>query len=182
MTLTCIRCDSVLTPVNPEDRYSLQPYDGVVCSTSGNYGSRLFDAFDGMYLAFSLCDACLYTKRSEVLLYKEGVDNYVKPASKIFPSSFEAKKCCKEEVFESIPLLTRKQAVRFLVCSLGRRSAYRYVYGRTKKLSLCSLNKLVEVFHFGTRDQFEEALKEVDRTTVRDLSRKQLNLACSLNS
>ncbi len=173
-TLTCIRCNCALIPVNPEDRLSRQSYDGVVCTTYGNYGSRLFDSFDGSYLVFSLCDACLYAKKSEVLCFKEGTDTYVKPASKIFPSSFEVQKSEESAVINDLPLLSRKQAVLSLTYALGRSSAYGYVRRRTKKLSLRSLNHLVVDFQTGTRDSFEKALREVDRTLVRETSRKQV--------
>jgi len=38
----------------------LQPYGGVMCSTTGNYGSTFYDPFDRMgYVAFCICDECL---------------------------------------------------------------------------------------------------------------------------
>lgn len=39
--------------------YVAQPDDGVMCSTSGNYGSTVYDPFDGRFLAFNICDECL---------------------------------------------------------------------------------------------------------------------------
>lgn len=36
-----------------------QPHDAVVCTTHGNYGSTVFDAMDGSWLQFNICDECL---------------------------------------------------------------------------------------------------------------------------
>jgi hypothetical protein len=36
-----------------------QPRDGVACTTSGNYGSTVFDPMNGEFLEFNLCDPCL---------------------------------------------------------------------------------------------------------------------------
>jgi hypothetical protein len=36
-----------------------QPDDGVMCYTHGNYGSTVYDPFEGEYLSFNICDPCL---------------------------------------------------------------------------------------------------------------------------
>ena len=55
--LPCIVCRRELN--NVFEDLSNQPYDGVACFTGGNYGSRVFDSFDGQKLEFNVCDECL---------------------------------------------------------------------------------------------------------------------------
>ncbi len=45
----CLKCGGVLTRVS--DDYEGQPNDGGMCSSSGNYGSTVYDPMDGSYLA-----------------------------------------------------------------------------------------------------------------------------------
>lgn len=52
----CLICGKSLERVIPE--YEAQPYEGVSCSTHGNYGSRVFDSMDGELIAFNICDEC----------------------------------------------------------------------------------------------------------------------------
>ena len=52
----CIICGMVLYREMDDEG---QPRDGVVCHTSGNYGSRVFDDLHGEYLTFNICDPCL---------------------------------------------------------------------------------------------------------------------------
>lgn len=42
--------------------YEAQPSEGVICTAKGNYGSTVFDPFDGETLFFNICDTCLVTK------------------------------------------------------------------------------------------------------------------------
>lgn len=58
----CIICGGPLERVGPDEG---QPNDGVVCTTHGNYGSRIFDSLNGEYLAFNICDGCLEEKAAE---------------------------------------------------------------------------------------------------------------------
>lgn len=53
----CIICGGTLE--RESDEYEGQPADGVMCSTRGNYGSTVYDAMTGEYLAFNICDPCL---------------------------------------------------------------------------------------------------------------------------
>ncbi len=55
--LPCIVCGAVL--FNVYDGVTNQPNDGVACFTSGNYGSTVFDSFNGDQLTFNVCDSCL---------------------------------------------------------------------------------------------------------------------------
>jgi hypothetical protein len=57
----CIICGAELQRVWEDEG---QPNDGVVCTTHGNYGSRVYDSLNGEYLAFNICDPCL-TKAGE---------------------------------------------------------------------------------------------------------------------
>ena len=61
----CIICGAPLTRVFMDEG---QPNDGVVCTTHGNYGSRVFDDLTGEYLAFNICDSCLEDKAAEGLV------------------------------------------------------------------------------------------------------------------
>lgn len=56
--LNCVVCGKQLRNVFPDDVEN-QPNDGVVFTTSGNYGSRIFDSFNGNILELNLCDPCL---------------------------------------------------------------------------------------------------------------------------
>ena len=59
----CIVCRKALRPVFPglsdqEGSYQ-QPSEAVTFSSKGNYGSTVFDSFDGHILEANVCDACL---------------------------------------------------------------------------------------------------------------------------
>ena len=58
-TLPCIVCDKKLDPVW-EDSIYVQPSDGMICKTSGNYGSRVLDNVGPgeRDVVFCLCDEC----------------------------------------------------------------------------------------------------------------------------
>lgn len=58
-TMPCLACGKRLQRVfNPS---ADQPSDGVMCETAGNYGSTVFDSFNGERLLFLICDQCLET-------------------------------------------------------------------------------------------------------------------------
>ena len=57
-TTGCIVCGVELDNVDPNDDAN-QPYDGVMVSTRGNYGSTVFDPENGEFLLFIVCDECL---------------------------------------------------------------------------------------------------------------------------
>lgn len=71
--MQCLCCDKPLEPVTTDAPY--QPNDGVICDTSGNYGSTVFDAGFGERLVFFLCDDCLVAKKERVL-YCRPTKNY----------------------------------------------------------------------------------------------------------
>lgn len=73
--LPCIKCGKSLS--NAVDHVENQPNDGVVCKTSGNYGSTVYDDFDGKWLEFNLCDNCLVALGNHGLI-KE-VEHIVRP-------------------------------------------------------------------------------------------------------
>jgi hypothetical protein len=54
----CIVCGAVLREALP-DHSENQPNDGVYAVISGNYGSTVFDPFDGTHLEIVVCDPCL---------------------------------------------------------------------------------------------------------------------------
>ncbi len=67
LRLTCLVCGKRLESVNDE----LQPYDGVICLTGGNYGSTVFDPMNGSTaLYFVLCDQCLVAKKDYIYLVR----------------------------------------------------------------------------------------------------------------
>lgn len=75
-TLPCFKCGKALEPVLPDDSDRNQPYSGVVFSTHGQYGSAVFDEFDGAKLAINICDTCLIAGR-EIVLHQEGIPRRV---------------------------------------------------------------------------------------------------------
>jgi len=56
--LPCIICGTPLRNALRGD-VDNQPLDGVCCLTHGNYGSTVFDSFNGEFLEFNICDPCL---------------------------------------------------------------------------------------------------------------------------
>jgi hypothetical protein len=52
----CLICGRTL--LRDMDEYEAQPRDGVMCQTSGNYGSRVYDSLDLSFIAFNICDDC----------------------------------------------------------------------------------------------------------------------------
>lgn len=55
-TLPCLVCGERLFQSMPDEP---DPDGGVLCTTTGNYGSTVFDPFDGERIRFNLCDKCL---------------------------------------------------------------------------------------------------------------------------
>lgn len=60
----CILCDRPLTDAGCEGTVD----GGVVCTTKGNYGSRVYDTEGRDYLVFQICDACLTARRSRIVM------------------------------------------------------------------------------------------------------------------
>jgi hypothetical protein len=56
-TFPCLICGGRL--LRDMEEYEAQPQDGVMCSTSGNYGSTVFDPMNGESILFNICDKCL---------------------------------------------------------------------------------------------------------------------------
>ena len=56
-SLPCIICGKVL--YRDHEDYELQPRDGIMCSTTGNYGSRVVDYMNGEQIHFNICDGCI---------------------------------------------------------------------------------------------------------------------------
>lgn len=75
--MQCLCCDKLLEPVTDDAPY--QPNDGVICDTSGNYGSTAFDACFGERLVFFLCDDCLVAKKERLLYYGPTRDELHQP-------------------------------------------------------------------------------------------------------
>lgn len=53
----CIICGAEL--VREFEGYEGQPRDGIMCSSRGNDGSRVFDPMNGETLCFNICDRCI---------------------------------------------------------------------------------------------------------------------------
>ena len=81
MHFSCLSCDKTLESVDGGDsdvtsvETATNVYDGVACMTSGNYGSKVFDSFDGSYLFFHVCDECLTKKKQHLFLVKGSADS-----------------------------------------------------------------------------------------------------------
>jgi hypothetical protein len=62
ITLSCVRCDKELESATenwPEEHEYNQPYDGTTFISHGQYGSTVWDPFDGSYIEINVCDDCL---------------------------------------------------------------------------------------------------------------------------
>ena len=55
-TVDCVVCGKRLEPVF--DCLHNQPNDGIVFTSQGNYGSTVFDPFDGTAVSVNICDSC----------------------------------------------------------------------------------------------------------------------------
>lgn len=80
-TLPCFVCGTKLETAFPspsDEAAHMQPSDAVMCTTGGNYGSKVFDP---MYerLIFLVCDQCLSKRRERAMLMRQGrpVTTYV---------------------------------------------------------------------------------------------------------
>lgn len=61
LTLTpCFVCGKPLERVDGD--LEMQPHGGIMCSTRGNYGSRVFDSMHTK-LRFLICDECFDARR-----------------------------------------------------------------------------------------------------------------------
>jgi hypothetical protein len=69
VVLICICCSKELESVFSESPY--QPSGGVICETTGNYGSTQFDPMDPESLLFFICDECLVAKQKHIFHMKE---------------------------------------------------------------------------------------------------------------
>jgi hypothetical protein len=75
----CLICGKVLYREMDDEG---QPRDGVVCTTHGNYGSRVFDDLHGEYLAFNICDSCMkaLAKRERIFITRSSLPVWVEGA------------------------------------------------------------------------------------------------------
>lgn len=70
-TLPCFKCGKILKPVFPDGSDRNQPYEAVTFDTHGQYGSAVFDEFDGAKLEINVCDECLVNGK-EAVLHRDG--------------------------------------------------------------------------------------------------------------
>jgi hypothetical protein len=68
----CLICGKELETAYPQQPHKGQPYDGVVCDTNGNYGSRVYDPMDGSTLVFNICDECLVAHKDRLFSTRYG--------------------------------------------------------------------------------------------------------------
>ena len=80
LTVDCVMCEKELLPVfvpmNGEQIHN-QPNGGIVFTSTGNYGSVVFDPFDGTAVSINICDSCFreaVNKKLVVLHNTNGVD------------------------------------------------------------------------------------------------------------
>lgn len=78
MTVQCFICEKVLKRVlEGRDSESVQPYDGLMFHSNGNYGSSLYDpAFSAISggapkLVIVICDECMKERQARGFLQKE---------------------------------------------------------------------------------------------------------------
>lgn len=70
-TKPCIVCGKRLTRVS-DTGYENQPNDAIIFRADGNYGSTVFDPFDGTVLEVIICDECIVNAGDDgkVVTYK----------------------------------------------------------------------------------------------------------------
>jgi hypothetical protein len=61
MPVPCIACGKEMDSAANDPHFDHVPGDGVIFHSGGNYGSTVFDSFDGFQLQVVVCDACLKT-------------------------------------------------------------------------------------------------------------------------
>jgi len=61
MPVPCIACGREMDSAANDPLFDHVPGDGVIFHSGGNYGSAVFDSFDGFQLQVVVCDACLKT-------------------------------------------------------------------------------------------------------------------------
>lgn len=110
--LPCLICNKSLTHAiarnaewdDGEYDNTNQPNNGVSCVTYGNYGSTIYDSFDGSRLEFVICDTCLEERWSrlresrfrrpapilEVLGSAESYEEYIERQRSIYRSHQDA--------------------------------------------------------------------------------------------
>jgi hypothetical protein len=75
--MQCILCGKELEPVMEtleDGEVCLQPYDGTIWESSGNYGSRVFDSIQGEEsLVIHICDDCLKAHADKMHAFKDSV-------------------------------------------------------------------------------------------------------------
>lgn len=69
-TLPCLVCGKTLSSVLPNPDIN-QPNDGTAFSTSGHFGSTVFDPANGTLLEVNVCDPCLVERHARVLLIND---------------------------------------------------------------------------------------------------------------
>ncbi len=70
MDIHCVSCNTKLEPTS-DDLCEYQPWKGIICTSSGNFGSQAFDSIRGTeQLIFVLCDECL-RKAKQRMWYQE---------------------------------------------------------------------------------------------------------------
>lgn len=63
----CFKCGKELASVFRDiGDASTMPNDAVIFTAQGNYGSTVFDPFDGSFLEINICDSCLVAGRANV--------------------------------------------------------------------------------------------------------------------
>ncbi|KAB8186889.1 hypothetical protein FH608_046210 [Nonomuraea phyllanthi] len=66
LTLPCLACGKPLTSALPGACIN-QPSGATTFTTTGHYGSTVFDPMDGSRLDVNVCDDCLTARRDRVL-------------------------------------------------------------------------------------------------------------------
>ena len=65
----CLICGAAVQRVDRDS--PTQPYGGTSFYSHGNYGSTVFDPFDGQYLHVIICDPCLTSRMEQVLMGRD---------------------------------------------------------------------------------------------------------------
>ncbi|MEU4218193.1 hypothetical protein [Actinoplanes sp. NPDC026623] len=69
LVMQCVGCGVTLQD-NGMSAQPPVPSDGVIVTTSGNYGSTVYDSLDGLRLVAYLCDRCLTVKAQDHIIFE----------------------------------------------------------------------------------------------------------------
>lgn len=95
--MNCFRCDKELSPSIGDEEFNAVS-DGVVFSTCGGYGSRVFDSMGDETLLIVVCDECLIERSESARLRREFPQRPLHKISPFVPEVFDNDDSSKKSV------------------------------------------------------------------------------------